>query len=96
MEIRIVHFYPDLMNLYGSHANVKVLRRYLENMGCAVTVRRLLPGDGEPLFSGAEEPDFIFMGAGTERSARAAMEDLARYETDLKSCAQDGLSLIHI
>ncbi len=94
MEIRIVHFYPDLMNLYGSHANVKVLRRYLENMGCAVTVRRLLPGDGEPLFSGAEEPDFIFMGAGTERSARAAMEDLARYETDLKSCAQDGTAML--
>ena len=30
MDIRIIHFYPDLMSLYGSYANVAVLRRALE------------------------------------------------------------------
>ena len=30
MELKIIHFYPDLMSLYGSYANVSVLRRYLE------------------------------------------------------------------
>ncbi|MDE7352684.1 MAG: hypothetical protein K2O06_06495 [Acetatifactor sp.] len=94
MEIRIIHFYPDLMNLYGSHANVKVLRRYLENMGCTVTVQRLSPGEKEPLISGEGEPDFVFMGAGTERSARAAMEDLARFDTSLKSWARDGIAML--
>ena len=39
MEVKIVHFYPDLMSLYGSYANVAVLRRRLEAMGCAVTVQ---------------------------------------------------------
>ena len=28
MDIRIFHFYPDLMSLYGSYANVAVLKRY--------------------------------------------------------------------
>ena len=27
MELKIIHFYPDLMSLYGSYANVAVLRR---------------------------------------------------------------------
>ena len=30
MEIKIIHFYPDLMSLYGSYANVSVLKRRLE------------------------------------------------------------------
>ena len=30
MELKIIHFYPDLMSLYGSYANVAVLKRYLE------------------------------------------------------------------
>ena len=29
MEIRILHFYPDLMSLYGSYANVSILKRKL-------------------------------------------------------------------
>ena len=41
MELKIIHFYPDLMSLYGSYANVSVLRRYLEALGCAVTVQEV-------------------------------------------------------
>ena len=33
MEIKILHFYPDLMSLYGSYANVSILKRTLEAMG---------------------------------------------------------------
>ena len=46
MELKIIHFYPDLMSLYGSYANVSVLRRYLEALGCAVTVQPVVPGEG--------------------------------------------------
>ena len=34
MEFRFVHFYPDLMSLYGSYANLSVLQRLLEQL-CA-------------------------------------------------------------
>ena len=40
MELKIVHFYPDLMSLYGSYANVSVLRRYLEALS-TYTRRRM-------------------------------------------------------
>ena len=71
MELKIIHFYPDLMSLYGSYANVSVLRRYLEALGCAVTVQAVVPGEGADITSA----DFLFMGAGTERAQRFAAED---------------------
>ena len=41
MELRIIHFYPDLMSLYGSYANVSVLKRALERMGNTGRVERV-------------------------------------------------------
>lgn len=84
MELRFMHLYPDLMNLYGSYANVSALKRLLERLGHTVTVERIRPGD-QADFAGA---DFVFMGAGTERAARAAMEDLARYAKPLRLAAE--------
>ena len=81
MELKIIHFYPDLMSLYGSYANVSVLRRYLEALGCAVTVQPVVPGEGADI-TGA---DFLFMGAGTERAQRFAAEDFARYGAAVKA-----------
>ena len=46
MDVRIIHFYPDLMDLYGSRANVLALKRYLERLDCGVTVEAVLPGGG--------------------------------------------------
>ncbi len=90
MELRFIHFYPDLMSLYGSYANVAVLRRYLERLGNAVTVEAVRPGEAADL-SGA---DFLFMGAGTEHSARAAMEDFARFGPAVRAAAEDGAAML--
>ena len=90
MDVKILHFYPDLMNLYGSRANVLALERYLENLGCRVSVEAVLPGGGADI----GHADFLYMGAGTERAARAAMEDLARFAGALKAAAeQDAVML---
>ena len=90
MDVRIIHFYPDLMNLYGSRANVLALERYLKGLGCEVTVEAVLPGSGANL----EQGDFFYMGAGTERAARAAMEDFVRFGEPLKAAAQDGAAML--
>ncbi len=44
MELKILHFYPDLMSLYGSYANVSILKRTLEEMGNTVTVEQVALG----------------------------------------------------
>ena len=87
MEFRFVHFYPDLMSLYGSYANLCVLRRLLEQLGHTVTLTPLAPGERASL----AEADLLFMGAGTERSQKAAMDSLAPLAGEIRSAASDGM-----
>ena len=90
MDIKILHFYPDLMSLYGSYANVSVLKRRLEQMGNTVTVTPVLPGREADL-NGA---DFLYMGAGTEHAQKAALEDFARYGEAVKALAGSGVAML--
>ena len=90
MELKIIHFYPDLMSLYGSYANVAVLKRRLEQMGNTVTVENVDYGQDADL-AGA---DFLFMGAGTERSQKAAQADFARFGGAVKAAAESGVTML--
>ena len=90
MDIKILHFYPGLMSLYGSYANVSVLKRALEALGDTVTVETVLPGEEADL-TGA---DFLYMGAGTEHAQKAALADFARYGETVKALAEDGVSML--
>ena len=90
MELKFIHFYPDLMSLYGSYANVSVLKRTLEAMGNTVTVETVVPGQEADL-SGA---DFLFMGAGTERRQKAALADFARFGEGVKTAAESGVTML--
>ena len=90
MDVTIIHFYPDLMDLYGSRANVLALKRYLERLGCHAAVKAVRPGGGADISRG----DFFYMGAGTERAARAAMADFSRYAEPLKAAAQDNAAML--
>ena len=72
MELTILHLYPEFMSLYGEYANLAVLRRHLEALGVTVSLRAAAAGEA-PDFAGA---DMIYMGAGTERGQKRAMEGL--------------------
>ena len=90
MELKIIHFYPDLMSLYGSYANAALLRRHLEDLGNTVTVETVDCGQTADI-AGA---DFLYMGAGTERSQKAALEDFRRFGGDVKAAAADGTAML--
>ena len=90
MEIKIIHFYPDLMSLYGSYANVSVLQRRLEQMGNTVVVEAVLPGQEADL----SDADFLYMGAGTEHAQKAALADFARYGEAVKTLAKSGVAML--
>ena len=90
MNIQIIHFYPDLMSLYGSYANVSVLRRRLEEMGNTVTVTAVQPGEEADIASA----DFVFMGAGTERAQKFALADFRRFGDGVKAIADAGCPML--
>ena len=90
MELNILHLYPDCMSLYGEYANVAVLKRRLEQMGNTVTVETVAPGQSCEIASA----DFLFMGAGTERSQKAALADFRRFADDIAKLAADGVPML--
>lgn len=90
MEIRILHFYPDLMNLYGSYANLAALRRHLQVLGNSVALEAVVPGTDASL----DGADFLFMGAGTERRQKAALADFLPYGPAVKAAAESGVSML--
>lgn len=90
MEFRLLHFYPDLMSLYGSYANLSVLRRLLEQLGHTVTVVPVAPGEA----ASVTHADLLFMGAGTEHSQKAAMEALAPLSSEIRRAASDGMPVL--
>lgn len=90
MKLTILHLYPDCMSLYGEYANVAVLRRHLEAMGVSVTVQTALFEDA-PDF---EHADFIYMGAGTERTQKAALTALLPHKDALKRAIDRGAAVL--
>ena len=86
MELNIVHLYPDVMSLYGEYANIAVLHRHLEALGAAVTVKAVACED-EPDFNGA---DFLYMGAGTERTQKYVLKQLLPRVDGLKAAIGAG------
>ncbi len=86
MELTMLHLYPDAMSLYGDYANLCVLRRHLEAAGVAVTVDSALFEEA-PDMQGA---DFIYMGAGTEHSQKAALTALTPYKEAFQEAANGG------
>ena len=89
MNWTILHLYPELMSLYGEYANLSVLRRLLEELGDTVTVKTATFED-TPDFAGV---DLIYMGAGTERTQKAALGWLTPYKDALKEAAEHSLVL---
>lgn len=90
MELTLIHLYPDLMNLYGSYANLSVLRRTLEGLGHSVTVKPVLPGESAAL----DGCHFLYLGAGTERAQKAALQALTPDAGAIRAAAESGLPML--
>ena len=86
MELNILHLYPTLMGLYGEYANLTVLREKLELLGVTVNLDTADPED--PL--DFAHFDLIYMGAGTERSQKAALAALYPHREALKGALDRG------
>lgn len=86
MEIKILHIFPDRMNLYGEYANISVLERYLKELGHTVTVDTLSLYE-EKSVSGY---DFYYMGSGTEKNQKLALAQLMKYGPALKAACDEG------
>lgn len=88
--MKILHLFYDLMNLYGEYANTLALQRALSEKGRAADIERLSVGDTLDFSS----VDFIYIGSGTEKNQKVALEYIKPYADQLKSVLADGKILL--
>lgn len=90
MELKLLHIYDDVMNLYGEYANVAVLARYLTDLGHSVSVDTLSLYEKKDI-SGY---DFYYMGAGTERKQKLALSQLLTCREALLRACDEGRTML--
>ncbi len=84
--MKILHLFHDLMNLYGEYSNTLALQRALSEKGKAAEIEKLSIDDSFDF----SDYDIIYIGSGTERNQKVALEYLKPYVEQLKSVLESG------
>ncbi len=90
--LRIVHLFPDLLNLYGDGGNVKVLKKRCEWRGIPAEVVSVRYGQSVDL----SEADIVFLGGGPDREQKLASEVLHSMKDSLGAYLEAGGALLSI
>ena len=88
--VKILHLYPNLMNLYGDYANITVLAKHLQDQGIKVKVDRKDIDDRIHI----ENYDLIYMGSGTDSNLFIALNDIVKYKSAIKKFINKGKTLL--
>ena len=78
--MKVLHYYHDIMNLYGDYANVLALQDMLTRAGEEVVIEKKTIGEAVRL----SEYAFIYIGSGTERNQKVVLEDLRLHSDELR------------
>lgn len=84
--IRIIHAYPDLLNLYGDYANIMLLEKRLGAAGATVETDRFEIGEDIDI----KDADLIYFGCATENKMLTAARDLGRMKDDIAEYLSNG------
>lgn len=90
--LRIVHMFPDLLNLYGDGGNMKVLLKRCAWRGIPAEVVQVNFGQDVDLATA----DIVFLGGGPDREQKLASEQLLRMRGDLRAYVEDDGVLLAI
>ena len=92
MPIRIVHLFPELLNLYGDRGNVATLAKRARWRGFDVEVESIEASTaGAPI-----RADIIFIGGGPDHMQVSVARTLARMEGSLARAVADGAALLAV
>jgi lipid II isoglutaminyl synthase (glutamine-hydrolysing) len=91
--IRLVHLYPDLMNVYGDRGNVLALLRRAEWRDIAIEVHELSVGEELD----ASEADLVFFGGGQDREQSVVSPDFIAQKGDaVREAVEGGAALLSV
>ena len=90
--LRIVHLYPDALNLYGDGGNAIVLERRCAWRGIPAVVDEVHMGDELHL----DTADVVLMGGGADRDQLAVAHELLRQRDEVCRYIEDGGAMLAI
>jgi len=91
-KLKIVHLYPEEMNIYGDGGNVLALTKRLEWRGIEHELVRVGVGQQYDFASA----DIIFGGGGQDKGQLAVAEDLAAKADSLREAATSGVVMLMV
>lgn len=92
-SIKIMHLYPDLLNLYGDRGNIECLKRRLQWRGIkAETVTYTCDDTGFDL----SDVDILFLGGGSDREQKIVCSRLLEHKEMIKEYAENGGTIIAV
>lgn len=86
MEIKIVHLYPDLLNLYGDKGNIASLSKRCEWRNISVSVTEITGDDLIDL----ENCDILYLGGGSDHEQENVLKKLMAVKDKIKAYAENG------
>lgn len=93
MKIKIMHLYPDLLNLYGDRGNIECLRRRLAWRGIDAEVVSYTCDDTGFDIS---DIDIVFLGGGSDREQKIVCSRLLEHKAELRDFVENGGSLVAV
>ena len=93
MKIKILHLYPDLLNLYGDRGNIECMRCRLMWRGIDAEVITHTCDDGALDIS---DVDIVFLGGGSDREQKIVCSRLLEHKKELRDHAEDGGVLVAV
>ena len=87
-EIKILHLYPDMLNLYGDRGNIQALQYRIEKRNMKAIVDYYYLGGQAPDFCAY---DIVFSGGGADREQALVAADMLQYKEDIKKAIDEGV-----
>lgn len=92
-SLKILHMYPDLLNLYGDKGNIECLRKRLEWRGISAVVETCT---FENKNTDLSDVDIVFLGGGSDREQMIVCEALLEQKEALKAYVEAGGVLVAV
>jgi CobQ-like glutamine amidotransferase family enzyme len=93
MKLKILHLYPDLLNLYGDKGNIECLKKRLIWRGIGAEVVQYTCDSTDFDLS---DTDIVFLGGGSDREQKIVCTRLLKHKTELQKYVEDGGSLVAV
>lgn len=93
MKIKILHLFPDLLNLYGDKGNIECMRKRLVWRGIDAEVAAYTSHDRRFDLS---DVDIVFIGGGSDREQKIVCDKLLKHRAEIKEYVENGGVLVAV